>query len=237
MNKFYLMSAVALVIASPSLASNNNECRGNECGGDEGGNGGEGGQGGIGGSGGVGVGVGIGVGVSSSNATAGAIASTGPVRNDNTNLNANSNKNDIDNRNISSTLGVNVSKNDITNAVENTVGNTLGNVGSTSSTANANNSSVVVEGDEAQRRNPVSTAYSTHLVAGSDTCMGSTSMGAQGIGFGVSFGSTWTDKNCMRIKNSRELVGLGQQAAAVQLLCIDKDVRRAMIAAGTPCKN
>jgi hypothetical protein len=114
--------------------------------------------------------------------------------------------------------------------------NATAHQGQSQSTANANNSqqSVRVDGDTYQRA-PVSTAYSAPLTAGSDTCMGSSSAGGQGIGFGLSLGTTWTDKNCVRLKNARELAMMGFRDAAVQLLCEDKAVARAMAAAGTAC--
>lgn len=227
MRKMIFAALAALAVTtSPILAKDNNGNNGNGNTTNHGGYA-EGGHGGAGGS-------GTGVGVAVAGAAAGAVASggsasatTGAVRNDNTNLNT------------VSTLGINSSSNEINNAVRNTVGNSLGNVtaeGSSASTANANNSTVTVEGDN-YRRNPVHTAYSAPLVAGSDTCMGSTTMGAQSSVFGISFGSTWTDKNCVRLKNSRELVELGHKDAAVQLLCTDKEVKAAMRAAGTPCKS
>ena len=60
-------------------------------------------------------------------------------------------------------------------------------------------------------------------------------MGAQGIGFGLSIGTTWRDRNCQRLKNSRQLVALGYTNAATALMCVDRDVREAMEEAGTPC--
>ncbi len=65
--------------------------------------------------------------------------------------------------------------------------------------------------------------------------MGSSSVGAQGVAFGVSIGTTWRDENCQRLKNSRELAAMGFGPAAVALLCVDDDVRNAMSTAGTPC--
>ncbi len=65
--------------------------------------------------------------------------------------------------------------------------------------------------------------------------MGSSSIGGQGFTFGLSIGTTWTDSNCQRLKNSRQLQALGYQRAAVALVCVDDDVRAAMLAAGTPC--
>jgi hypothetical protein len=67
--------------------------------------------------------------------------------------------------------------------------------------------------------------------------MGSSSVGGQGFAFGLSIGTTWTDSNCQRLKNSRQLASLGYQRAAVALVCIDDSVREAMTAAGTPCPS
>ncbi|QGZ95479.1 OmpA family protein [Terricaulis silvestris] len=84
-------------------------------------------------------------------------------------------------------------------------------------------------------RIPVPTAYSPRIVASEDTCMGSRSFGLQLAGFGVSFGTTWQDRQCMRIKNARQLNALGYQRAAIALLCQDDEVFDAMERAGTPC--
>lgn len=104
-----------------------------------------------------------------------------------------------------------------------------------SSSDNANNANQSVN-FEAQARNPVSTAYAPPLVAGEDTCMGSSSIGGQGVGFGISIGTSWTDENCQRLKNSRQLAALGFRRASVALLCVNDDVARAMAAAGLPCR-
>jgi outer membrane protein OmpA-like peptidoglycan-associated protein len=84
-------------------------------------------------------------------------------------------------------------------------------------------------------RIPVPTAHAARLVASEDTCMGSRSFGLQLAGFGVSFGSTWQDRQCMRIKNARQLDALGYRRAAIALLCQDDEVFDAMERAGTPC--
>lgn len=105
----------------------------------------------------------------------------------------------------------------------------------TSSSDNANNASQSVN-FEAQERAPVNTAYAAPLVSGEDTCMGSSSIGGQGVGFGISIGTTWTDENCQRLKNSRQLAAMGFRRASVALLCVNDDVARAMEAAGLPCR-
>ncbi len=81
------------------------------------------------------------------------------------------------------------------------------------------------------------TAYAAPLVATTDTCMGSHSFGAQGMRFGMSVGTIWSDDNCRRIKNARQLSAMGYRRAAVELLCIDDEVRAAMLSAGTPCPS
>jgi hypothetical protein len=86
-------------------------------------------------------------------------------------------------------------------------------------------------------RNPVSTAVAAQLTAAEDTCMGSTSAGAQGVGFGVSLGSTWKDSDCVRRKDARELHNMGMKNAALALMCKSADVREAMETAGTPCPD
>jgi hypothetical protein len=94
-----------------------------------------------------------------------------------------------------------------------------------SQTQQANNSgvttSVAVQGDsvtyEAQKRDPVATAYS-NLAAPSAPCMGSSSGGVQTVAVGVSFGTTWTSEGC----NDREDI-------RVASLYGDKDVAEQMI--------
>ncbi len=71
----------------------------------------------------------------------------------------------------------------------------------------------------------------------SETCMGSTSLGAAGAGFGISFGSTWKDEACVRRLDSRELRSFGSglapndailfHFAAKERMCADKKIRAA----------
>ena len=51
----------------------------------------------------------------------------------------------------------------------------------------------------------------------------------------MSGGKSFRDKNCERIKLSRELNSLGMKVAAVAILCQDERVFFAMEQAGTPC--
>ena len=116
-------------------------------------------------------------------------------------------------------------------------GGNITSSGGTNTNAGVNGSSTVTVNttNEAQRRAPVTTAYATQLTATEDTCMGSTSAGAQGVGFGLSVGSTWTDKECIRRKNAREMHNMGYNLAGVALMCQNADVASAMATAGTPC--
>lgn len=87
----------------------------------------------------------------------------------------------------------------------------------------------------AQARNPVSTAVSTPLTSSNDTCMGSTSIGGSAVSFGFSAGTTWTDENCVMLKNAREIWNMGFRGAALARLCMDKRNREAFELTGINC--
>lgn len=82
---------------------------------------------------------------------------------------------------------------------------------------------------------PVASSFSAPLTSGMDTCMGSTSGGAAGPGFSFSVGSTWTDKNCLMLKNARELWNMGLKDAAFARLCMDPDNHEAIKLSGGVC--
>ena len=65
--------------------------------------------------------------------------------------------------------------------------------------------------------------------------MGSTGIGGQGMSFGFSIGTTWTDRNCVMLKNAREMKNQGHDKAAKARLCMDEDNAIAFELAGTPC--
>ncbi|MDB5761758.1 MAG: hypothetical protein JWQ21_753 [Herminiimonas sp.] len=90
---------------------------------------------------------------------------------------------------------------------------------------------------EAQSRNPVSTAAAPALTSSNDTCMGSTSVGASAVSLGISIGSTWTDNNCLMLKNSREMWNMGFKGAALARMCMDEQNRAALEATGINCPN
>lgn len=88
---------------------------------------------------------------------------------------------------------------------------------------------------EGQSRNPVATAVAPALMSSNDTCMGSTSIGGAAVSFGFSAGTTWTDDNCVMLKNSREMWNMGFKGAALARLCMDNLNKEAFEATGIMC--
>ena len=88
---------------------------------------------------------------------------------------------------------------------------------------------------EAAQRNPVSTAVAPQLTSSNDTCMGSTSLGGSAVSFGFSVGTTWTDTNCLMLKNAREIWNMGFKGAALARLCMDDLNREALESTGINC--
>jgi len=76
-----------------------------------------------------------------------------------------------------------------------------------------------------------------NLTTSNDTCMGSTSGSINAAGFGIGLGTTWTDDNCVMLKNSRELWNMGMKAASMALMCTDIRTRRALQVTGFQCPN
>jgi hypothetical protein len=71
--------------------------------------------------------------------------------------------------------------------------------------------------------------------AGSEVCLGSMSAGGAAAGFGLTVGGTLVDQECQLRMNARTLATLGYNVAAREEMCIDPQVRAAILAAGTPC--
>ena len=101
--------------------------------------------------------------------------------------------------------------------------------GSSNNTTTTNNST------SNMRSAPPTASAPTVTNSGSDVCLSGASGGIQTFGLGVSGGKSFRDKNCERIKLSRELNNLGMKVAAVAILCQDERVFEAMEQAGTPC--
>lgn len=115
------------------------------------------------------------------------------------------------------------------------------NVGATSTATSASEGGIGV-GSQGQSltvdnhaRAAASTAIAPPLTSSNDTCMGSASIGATGMAFGLSLGTTYTDENCMMLKNSRELWNMGFRGAAIARMCMDQRNRQALEASGVTC--
>ena len=52
---------------------------------------------------------------------------------------------------------------------------------------------------------------------------------------GISAGTTFTEENCVRLKNAKVMYDMGMKVAAVSVMCQDPKVFDAMMHAGTPC--
>jgi hypothetical protein len=70
-----------------------------------------------------------------------------------------------------------------------------------------------------------------------ETCMGSTSIGGAGVGFGFSIGTTWRDTACVRRLDARQMSALGYNLAAKEMMCDSSAVAGAFKRAGRPCYN
>jgi hypothetical protein len=84
-------------------------------------------------------------------------------------------------------------------------------------------------------RAPVSTAQAAALATSPEACMGSSSIGGQGVGFGLSIGSTWENEDCKLRKGAGLLFAMGAKGAAKEMLCGHETYRAAFLAAGEPC--
>ena len=83
---------------------------------------------------------------------------------------------------------------------------------------------------------PPPTAIAPAMMSvGSDLCVTGVSGAAQTQVLGISFGTTNRDLNCERLKLSKTLYDMGLKVAAVSIMCQDRRVFDAMMAAGTPC--
>ena len=78
-----------------------------------------------------------------------------------------------------------------------------------------------------------SSAIAPGLVA--NGCMGSSAAAGQGMGFGVSLGTTWKDEDCIRIRKAQDLQKSGHEMAALAIRCQDPEVREAMKYEPLPC--
>jgi hypothetical protein len=125
----------------------------------------------------------------------------------------------------------------VTGSAKQTQTTASGVTGSGNSQGNA--TSVNVEGSiyEAQARNPVSTAYAPNI-SPTALCALGVSGGAQGVGFGISFGNSYTDDNCVLLEQVRATAAvLGDRVTAAEMMCDVKAYREARARTGKPCKG
>lgn len=81
-------------------------------------------------------------------------------------------------------------------------------------------------------------AFAPGLVAaGVHSCAGSTSAGVGATGWGFGFGSTYEMRECNRRAYAAALLGMGQNRAALDLICLNKEVRAALNATGVVCPS
>jgi len=84
---------------------------------------------------------------------------------------------------------------------------------------------------------PPPSAISPTFSAGSnsDLCTIGVAGAVQTQILGISAGTTFTEENCLRLKNAKTLYDMGMKVAAVSVMCQDPKVFDAMMNAGTPC--
>jgi len=84
---------------------------------------------------------------------------------------------------------------------------------------------------------PPPSAISPQFSAGnnSDLCTIGVAGAVQTQILGISAGTTFTEENCIRLKNAKTLYDMGMKVAAVSTMCQDQKVFEAMMHAGTPC--
>jgi hypothetical protein len=86
-------------------------------------------------------------------------------------------------------------------------------------------------------KQPPPSAISPSFSSGnnSDLCTIGVAGAVQTQILGISAGTTFTEDNCIRLKNAKTLYDMGMKVAAVSVMCQDKKVFDAMNHAGTPC--
>jgi len=109
----------------------------------------------------------------------------------------------------------------------------------TDSNINSNtNSTVTTNGSmDTKITQPPPSAIAPSFSSGnnSDLCTIGVAGAVQTQILGISAGTTFTEENCIRLKNAKTLYDMGMKVAAVSVMCQDKKVFDAMNHAGTPC--
>ena len=105
-------------------------------------------------------------------------------------------------------------------------------------TESTTNSTVTTNGSmETTVKSPPPSAISPQFSGGnnSDLCTVGVAGAVQTQILGISAGTTFTEENCIRLKNAKTLYDMGMKVAAVSMMCQDDNVFDAMMNAGTPC--
>ena len=105
-------------------------------------------------------------------------------------------------------------------------------------TESTNTSTITYDGNMTTTiKQPPPSAISPQFSAGnnSDLCTIGVAGAVQTQILGISAGTTFTEDNCIRLKNAKVLYDMGMKVAAVSVMCQDKKVFSAMLHAGTPC--
>lgn len=105
-------------------------------------------------------------------------------------------------------------------------------------TESTTDSTVRTEGNMTTTINqPPPSAISPQFSGGSnsDLCTIGVAGAVQTQILGISAGTTFTENNCIRLKNAKTLYDMGMKVAAVSVMCQDPKVFDAMRHAGTPC--
>jgi hypothetical protein len=154
-----------------------------------------------------------------------------------TNTNVNTSTSDNTNRNINTTTSDNTNRNINNSTSDNTNRNV--NESTSSQVIDSTNTNNNYNRNDVNQKieQPPPTAVAPAMMSGgnSDLCTTGVSGAVQTQIFGLSFGSTVTDKNCERLKLSKTLFDMGMKVAAVATMCQDRRVFDAMWNAGTPC--
>lgn len=105
-------------------------------------------------------------------------------------------------------------------------------------TESTTNSTITTNGEMTTTvKSPPPSAISPQLGANSnsDLCTIGVAGAVQTQILGVSAGTTFTEENCLRLKNAKTMYDMGMKVAAVSIMCQDPNVFDAMMMAGTPC--
>jgi hypothetical protein len=136
---------------------------------------------------------------------------------------------------ISLPVFANTTQNNTSGSNTSITGGYTSSASNTYQSGSSNNTTTTNNSTSNMRSAPPTAAAPNVTNSGSDVCLAGASAGIQTFGVGVSAGKSFRDKNCERIKLSRELNTLGMKVAAVAILCQDERVFFAMEQAGTPC--